>query len=395
MFDILLTDGLIIDPSQAVHGEGSVAIREGKIQAVGKNLPKREARKVFDMRGKMIVPGLIDIHCHPVEGFWELGVRADEFGLNSGVTLLGDAGSAGPANFETLRLFIVDRAKTDILCFLNLSKTGLIKIPEICSEHDFDIGRCRQTVEANADLIKGIKVRCVQALAEGPGIKAIEGAKKLANDCRMPLMLHIGETRKRIPADKMDDFSRAAVALLDKGDILCHYLTWEPGGMILKDGTVYPELHAARKRGVFLDCCHGLNHFSLTIARHAVSSGLIPSIISTDMVTTVRPSAQSLAVVMSKFINLGLTVEQVIEMATINPARALGEEGRRGSLKPGTAADITILELTKGDYCFVDGTGGERMDGDRLLEPRMVFKKGEPMPSYSGYHIPPVFKPVS
>ena len=395
MFDILLKDGLIIDPSQAIHGEGSVAIQDGKIRAVGKNLPDGEATKIFDMRGKIIAPGLIDIHCHPVEGFWELGVPADEFGLNSGVTLLGDAGSAGPANFEALRLFIVKRAKTDILCFLNLSNTGLIKIPELCSEHDFDIDRCKRTVEIHADIIKGIKVRCVQALAEGPGIKAIEGAKKLANDCHLPLMLHIGETRKRVPADKMDDFSRAAVALLEKGDILSHYLTWEPGGMILKDGTVYPELNAAHKRGVFLDCCHGLNHFSFTIARHAVSVGLIPSIISTDMVSIVRSAAQSLTVVMSKFINLGLTVEQVIEMTTINPARALGEEGRRGSLKPGMAADITVLELTKGDYCFVDGTGGERMQGDRLLEPRMVFKRGESMPAYSGYHIPPVYKTVS
>ena len=395
MFDILLKSGLIIDPSQAIHGEGSVAIQDGKIRAVGKNLPDGEATKIFDMRGKIIVPGLIDIHCHPVKGFWELGVPADEFGLNSGVTLLGDAGSAGPANFEALRLFIVERARTDILCFLNLSNTGLVKIPELCSERDFDVDRCKRTIEVHADIIKGIKVRCVQALAEGPGMKAIEGAKKLATDCRVPLMLHIGETRKRVPADRMDDFSRAAVALLEKGDILSHYLTWEPGGMILKDGTVYPELGAAHKRGVFLDSCHGLNHFSFTIARHAVSAGLIPSIISTDMVSIVRSAAQSLTVVMSKFINLGLTVEQVIEMTTVNPARALGEEGRRGSLKPGMAADITVLELTKGDYCFVDGTGGERMQGGRLLEPRMVLKRGEPMPAYSGYHIPPVYKTVS
>ena len=131
MFDILLKEGLIIDPSQGMNGKGSVAIQDGKIQAVGENLPDGEAEKVFDMRGKIIAPGLIDIHCHPVEGFWELGVPADEFGLNSGVTLLGDAGSAGSANFEALRLFIVDQAKTDILCFLNLSKTGMVKIPEI------------------------------------------------------------------------------------------------------------------------------------------------------------------------------------------------------------------------------------------------------------------------
>jgi len=395
MFDILLKDGWIIDPSQGINGKGSVAIQDGKIRAVGENLLEGEAKKIFDMRGKIIVPGLIDIHCHPVKGFAELGVPADEIGVNSGVTLLGDGGSAGPANFEALRLFIVKRARTDILCFLNLSNTGLVKMPEICSENDFDIDRCKRAVEVHADLIQGIKVRCVQALAEGVGIKAIEAAKRLANDCHLALMLHIGETRKRVPEDKMDDFSRAAVALLEKGDILSHYLTWEPGGMILEDGTVYPELHAARKRGVFLDSCHGLNHFSFRIARHAITKGLIPSIISTDMASMVRSAAQSLTVVMSKFINLGLTVEQVIEMTTINPARAVREENRRGSLKPGMVADITVLELTKGDYRFGDGTGGEIMQGDRLLEPRMVFKGGEPLPAYSGYHVPPAYKTVS
>jgi dihydroorotase len=391
VFDILLKDGLIIDPSQGIHSEGSVAIQDGKIRAVGESLSGSEAKKVFDMRGKIIGPGLIDMHCHPVAGFAELGVPADEIGLNSGVTLLGDGGSAGPANFEAMRLFIVERVRTDILCFLNLSNTGLVKMPEICSEHDIDIDKCQRVIEVHADIIKGVKVRCIQALADSVGMKAIERAKKLANDVHLPLMLHVGETRKRVPGDKMDDFSRAAVSLLEKGDILSHYLTWEPGGMILKNGTVYPELAAARERGAFLDSCHGLNHFSFTIARHAIAGGLIPSIISTDMASIVRPAAQSLTVVMSKFINLGLTVEQVIEMTTMNPAKALGEESRRGSLKPGMAADITVLELTKGDYLFGDGTGGEMMHGDRLLEPRMVFKGGEAMPAYSGYHLPPVY----
>jgi dihydroorotase len=391
VFDILLKDGLIIDPSQGIHSNGSVAIQDGKIRAVGESLSGSEAKKVFDMRGKIIAPGLIDMHCHPVARFAEMGVPADEIGLNSGVTLLGDGGSAGPANFEAMRLFIVERARTDILCFLNLSNTGLVKMPEICSEHDIDIDKCKRVIEVHADIIKGVKVRCIQALADSVGMKAIERAKKLANDVHLPLMLHVGETRKRVPGDKMDDFSRAAVSLLEKGDILSHYLTWEPGGMILKNGTVYPELAAARERGVFLDSCQGLNHFSFTIARHAIAGGLIPSIISTDMASIVRPAAQSLTVVMSKFINLGLTVEQVIEMTTMNPAKALGEESRRGSLKPGMAADITVLELTKGDYLFGDGTGGEMMHGDRLLEPRMVFKGGEAMPAYSGYHLPPVY----
>jgi dihydroorotase len=204
-------------------------------------------------------------------------------------------------------------------------------------------------------------------------------------------MMHIGETRKRVPKDKMDDFSRAAVSLLEKGDILSHYLTWEPGGMILKDGTVYPELEDAKRRGVVLDSSHGLNHISFIVARKAIEKDLLPTVISTDMASMVLPAAQSLPVVMSKFLNLGLTLDQVIEMTTTNPAKALGEEKKRGSLKPGYMADITVMELMQGEYIFCDGHGGERMDGNLLLEPRMVFKEGKEMPAYSRYYIPPLF----
>jgi len=391
MFQILLKGGLLIDPSQGIHKKGSVAIRDGKIVAVGEDSSEAEAEKVFNMEGKIIAPGLIDIHCHPAAGFSWLGVPADEIGLNSGVTLLCDGGTSGAANFEALRLFIVEPAKTDIFCFLNLSNTGLIALPEIWCEQNIDLDSSKQVIEANVDIIKGVKIRAVQSVADGLGIQGIELAKKLAKDVNLPLMMHVGETRRRIPGDKMDDFSRAAVSLLEQGDILSHYLTWEPGGMILKDGTVYPELEAARKRGVVLDSCHGLNHFSFTIAHHAIAKGLIPTVISTDMALMVLPAAQSLAVVMSKFINMGLSVDQVIEMTTINPAKALGEEKKRGSLTPGMSADITVMELMQGDYTFCDGTGGEVIHGEVLLEPRMVFKAGEGMPAYSRYHIPPLY----
>jgi len=391
MYDIILKNGEIIDPSQGIHLVGSVAIQDGKIAVVGKDIGETEAKKVFDMKGKIIVPGLIDIHCHPVNGFWSLGVPEEEIGLNTGVTLLCDAGSSGSANFETMRKLVIERAKTDIFCFLNIASTGLVKMPEILGKHDIDLDHSRRMIEANSDIIKGIKIRAVQTLAEGLGIEGIEIAKKLANDFGIPLMVHIGQTRKRVPFDKMDDFSRAAVSLLERGDILSHYLTWEPGGLILKDGTVYPEIEEAQKRGVVLDPCHGLNHFSFSIARYAIAHGLTPTVISTDMASIVLPVVQSLAVVMSKFLNMGLTVDQVIEMTTTNPAKALGEEKKRGSLQPGMNAHITVMELLQGDYVLGDGGGRESMYGRFLLEPRMVFKAGKAMPAYSGYHIPPLY----
>ncbi len=391
MYDILLRDGEIVDPSQGIHAMGSVAIQEGKIAAVEMGPSKAEAKKILPMKGKIVTPGLIDIHSHPVAGFAAFGIPADEIGVNSGVTLECDGGSSGAANFDAMRRLVIQPAKTGIVCFLNLATSGLIKMPEIWSEHDIDIEQSRRVVEANRDLIKGIKVRAIQALAESLGIKGMEMAKKLATDLRMPLMVHIGETRPRLPKDSMDDFSRATVSLLEKGDILSHYLTWEPGGMILRDGTVYPELETAQKRGVVLDACNGMNHFSFTIGRLALAKGLIPAVISTDMATMGVLVLQSLPVVMSKFLNLGLSLDQVIEMTTLNPAKALGEEGRCGTLRPGVNADITVMELVEGDYLFSDGNGRESMMGKVLLEPRMVFKGGEAMPAYSRYHIPPLF----
>ena len=153
----------------------------------------------------------------------------------------------------------------------------------------------------------------------------------------------------------------------------------------------HPELLEARKRGVWLDCCHGLNHFSFTIARQALSKGLLPDLVSTDMATMSLPAAQSLAVMMSKFLNLGVGLEEVIKMATANPAQALHEDEKRGSLKPGMAADITLMKLEKGKFTFCDGTGGERLEGEILLEPTAVIKNGCLYPAFSGYHIPPVY----
>jgi len=391
MYDVLLKDGEIIDPAQKMHATGSVAIQDRRIAAVGTNLRVEEAKTVFDLRGKIISPGLIDLHCHATFGFARLGVPPDEVGLNTGVTLLGDGGTAGAANFDALRRLIIQPAKTDFVCFLNLATAGLITLPEIFGPHDIDVEFSKRVVEANRDLIRGIKVRAIQPLAEGLGIKGIEAAKKLATDMGLPLMVHIGETRPRMEKDWMDDFSRSAVSLLEQGDILSHYLTWEPGGMILKDGTIYPELEAAKKRGVYLDSCHGLNHFSFSVARLGLSRGFIPSIISTDMAILGLPVNQSLSVLMSKFLNLGLSLDQVIEMTTLNPAKAIGEEGTRGTLKIGNLADITVLDLLQGDYLFSDGKGGESLRGSLLLEPRMVFKSGEMRPAYSRYHIPPLF----
>ena len=390
MQDIILEGAEIVDPSQGIYGVGSVAIKDGKISYAETGVYANDAKEVYQLKGKIVTPGLIDLHCHPVLGFTEWAVSESDIGLNTGVTLLCDGGSSGAANFDTMKKLIIENSETDIFCFLNLSLTGLIILPEILDKKYINIDYTKRTIEKNKDIIKGIKVRAIESFYEELGIKGIEIAKKLCSDLNLPLMVHLGETRKRVPGDKMDDFSRATVSLLEKGDVISHYLTWEAGGMIFKDGTIQPELESAHKRGVVLDSSHGLNHMSFNIARKAIEKGLVPTVISTDMAIWGLPVVQSLAVVMSKFLNMGIDLYEVIRMTTSSPAKVLGEESRRGSLKVGNSADITVFELVKGDYIFSDGTGGEKIRGEVLLEPRMVFKGGKVMPSYSRYHIPPL-----
>lgn len=394
MYDLLLKGGEVVDPMQGIHDKRDVGIKDGKIAAVDKRIAESEAQKVIPMGGKLVVPGLIDLHCHPTDGLLTFGSRADEIGLDSGVTLLCDAGSAGAANFFTMRRFIVDRAQTDILCFLNLGRGGLVTMPEIRDEHDIDLQFTKSVVEDNRDLIKGIKIRAVESLARGLGIKAIEIAKRLTSELSLPLLMHIGESRDRVANETIDDFTRAAIKLMEKGDILSHFMTWEAGGFVLPDGRIYPELFDAQKRGVVLDCCHGFNHFSFTVVRRLLGQGLLPTVISTDLAAPGVAVIQSLVVTMSKFLNLGLTIDQVVEMATINPARALGEEAKRGSLKPGVSANITVMETVEGEYLFSDGNGRNSMQGKLLLEPRLVLKEGVERPCHSNYHIPPVFTSV-
>jgi len=391
MYDLLLKGGEVIDVMQGIHGRQDVGVKDGKIATVEQNIDESRARKVIPVNGRLVTPGLVDLHCHPTEGLIQIGVASDQIGLDSGVTLLCDAGSAGASNFHTVRRFIVGSSRTDMFFFLNLATTGIVRMPEILQEHDIDTEWSKQVVEENRDLIKGIKLRAIQPLAESVGIRAVEIGKKLATDLKLPFMMHIGWPRERVANDLMDDFTRAAVKLMEKGDILSHFMTSEAGGLILPNGNVFPEMWEAQKRGVIFDSCHGRRHFSFTVARHALQQGLLPTVISTDLATRSMPFVQSLMVTMSKFLNLGLTIGQVVEMTTINPARALGEEARWGSLKPGMPANITVMEIVEGEYLFSDGKGGNSLQGSLLLEPRLVLKRGVEYACCSRYYIPPTY----
>jgi len=327
------------------------------------------------------------MHCHPSAGLVDIGRPIDEIGIYSGVTTLCDAGSSGSTNFQPFKRFLINPSITDTLCFINIAKIGLANIPELRGNCDIDLEGAKRVIAENRDIIRGIKIRGIQAVVESVGLKAVEMAKKMGSELKLPVMIHIGESRDRIPNDFMDSFTREAIKLLDQGDIISHYLTRLPGGVILPDGSIAQELWDAKNRGVILDACHGLWHFSFEVAKQAFNQGLLPTVISTDLSAPNVTIVQSLLVTMSKFLNLGLTLEQVVEMTTLKAAMAIGEPNR-GTLRPGSAADISILELVQGDFHFSDGRAGNRLRGKFLLEPRLVIKSGKEMPCCSRYHVP-------
>ena len=167
MYDLLLKGGLVIDPAAGLNELSDVAVKNGKVAAVAKDIVASDARKVIPVTGRLIAPGLIDMHCHPGVGVRRASVESDEMGIYSGVTVLCDGGTAGAANFHQLRRFNIERAKTDMFCFLNLSTTGLVVTPEIRDEHDINPQLTKEVIEENRDIIRGVKLRAIGPLVEG------------------------------------------------------------------------------------------------------------------------------------------------------------------------------------------------------------------------------------
>jgi dihydroorotase len=229
------------------------------------------------------------------------------------------------------------------------------------------------TIEANKGLIKGVKLRLVGKLVASAGIEVVKTAKKIARQFGLPIMIHIGDTDKQVPAILTPE----CLSVMEPGDILAHVYSGNQGSVLRPDGTVVPELKTAMKRGVILDPATGRNNFSFNVARKCLAQGIVPTTISTDLNhRCLKDRTFSLPVNMSKFMALGLDLKQVVAMTTINPARVIHEENKIGSLKPGMAADVSILELKSGAWTLIDSPG-ETIKTDKLLMPVTAIKGGK------------------
>jgi dihydroorotase len=373
MYDLILKGGSLIDPAHGLSGVHDIAIEQGTIAQIAPSILREEARRVIEVNGRFVTPGLIDLHAHVFEGFTRFGVSPDIAGVHAGVTTIVDAGSSGSATFEGFTRHILPHCHTEIIPFLHICQTGLATIPDIIAESSIDLDGTLRVANRHKNLIRGIKARMVSPALEIMGMEMPRLARRAARESGTKLMVHIGDTEKRYDPTVI----RRLLPLLEEGDILTHYFTANPGGVLDGNGRLVPEAWEAEKTGVWFDTAHGQANFSFDIGRRIIDQGLLPHCISTDLTIPGRiRTVHSMTEMMTRFLGLGFTMEQVVTMSTSNPAKAIGVADRLGSLAVGRQADISVLRIEEGDWTVHDVLGAS-LRVTRAVMPALTLKRGE------------------
>ena len=372
MYDLLLKGGTVVDPSTGLDGIQDVAVQGGAIARIAPGIASGEATRTIDVAGKIVTPGLIDLHAHVFEGINRTGVHPDLGGVYAGVTTIVDAGSAGAATFGGFPRHIIPNCQTEVIPFLHICQTGLATNPDIIAATSINLDDTLRVAEQHKGLICGIKARMVSPALEIMGMEMPQLARRAARESGTKLMVHIGDTEKRYDPTVI----RKLLPLLEHGDILTHYFTANPGGVLDANGKLVSEAREAADRGVWFDTAHGRMNFSFDVGRKIIDQGLLPHCISTDLTVPGRlNTVHSMTEMMTRFLGLGFALPQVVTMCTTNPARAIGAESRIGSLTVGRQADISVLELRDGDWMVYDVLGaGLRVT--RAVVPFVTVKRG-------------------
>jgi len=372
MYDLLVTNGRVIDPSQNIDGQMDVAIQDGKISRIAKDISVDDAKETMDVNGCIVIAGMIDVHTHVYAGVNQNGEEPDVAGVRSGVTTIVDAGSSGCDTFGGFPKYILPNAKTEIRPFLHICRTGLASTPDIMAETSIDLENTIRVVQESNGVIKGIKARMVSPALEIFGMEMPKLAKRAARETGVRLMVHIGDTENRYDESVISKL----LPILDEGDIVTHLFTANKGGIIDSDGKLVPEAKEAKDRGVWLDTAHGRSNFSFDIGDKVLDQGLIPHCISTDLTVPGRiNTVHSMTEMMTRFLAMGFKLEEVINMCTSNPAHAIGEQDRLGTLHAGKQADLSILKIENGDWVVYDVLNNPRKI-DKAVVPVACVKEG-------------------
>jgi dihydroorotase len=372
-FDLVIRGGEVVDPSQALRARRDVGIRWGRIAAIEASIPNDRAAQSMDASGKLVLPGLVDLHAHVYPQASALGLPADELVPYTATTTYVSAGDAGANNFSAFKHYIIAQSRSRIFAFVHISSIGLAGFPvgEELNLDYMDVEAAARTVAENPDVAIGVKVRISKNVVGGNGLeplkRALAAAQRAGGSARV--MCHIGDA----PGDLTQ-----LLELLRPGDVLTHTYSGA-GNNTVQDGKVLPAALEAKRRGVIVDVGHGGGSFDYTVAEPAIAQGLVPDTISSDIhaVSGNTPGMPYLPWVMSKFLNLGFSLDEVVTMATINPARVIGRVEKLGTLQIGAPGDVAILELVEAPVTFVDTRKNTRQ-GSRWLKPVQTVRAGRP-----------------
>jgi dihydroorotase len=362
-YDLILRGGRVVDPSQKLDGATDIAFSGGKVVRIGAGLRADAETDVRDVSGRIVTPGLIDLHTHVYWGGTSLGIDAEDFCRRSGVTTAVDTGSAGPGNFAGFRKHVIERSAVRILAYLHVSFAGIYAYSRrvmVGESEELRLMAPLDAVEvanANRDLIVGIKVR-VGARASGrSGTVPLDIALEVAGEVGVPVMAHIDE-----PPPSYEE----VIARLRPGDVLTHAFRPFPNSPVTTQGKVKRAVIEARERGVLFDIGHGKGSFAFKTARAMLANGFLPDTISSDVhALCINGPAFDQVTTMSKFLCLGVPFPDVVAASTVNAAFAL-KRPELGSLKPGSVGDATILSVNDGRFDYVDVVG-EHLTGDRKI----------------------------
>lgn len=380
-YDLVIRGGEVLDPSQSLRARRDIGIRWGIIETVQETIAAERALKSIDASGKLVMPGLIDLHCHVYPYGSAIGIPADELVQFQATTTVVSAGDAGVNNLAALRRFIVAQTRARMYAFVHIANNGLSAFPA-AELYNIDVAQteaCAMALAENADFLLGVKVRMSENVIYKHGLEPLKRGIQACEMCGWPakMMVHIGGVETKELMSQILD-------LLRPGDVLTHAYSGAPNMSnvftnIVQEGRLLPAALAAKQRGVMFDVGHGGGSFDFTVAEVAIPGGCTPDTISSDIhvFSGNSPGIPFLPNVMSKFMTLGFSLEQVVAMATTAPAKIIDRAPKIGTLQVGAPGDVAIMELVEGPVSFVD-TRNNKRDGKAYLKPVQTVINGVP-----------------
>lgn len=371
-YDLIIKNGTVIDPKNNIHAVMDVAVSDGIIQLVSADIPVDQGKVLADATGLLVTPGLIDIHTHvfvgEAQGTFASGfssVSPDDFSFKAGITTVVDAGTSGWKSFPKFKSQVIDRSQTRVLAFLNITGSGMIGAPEEEDLSDMDVQATTDMIRKYPDIIVGTKIGHYRGIQWDPFDLALEAGtetgKPLILECHLPELPLEDLLSKMRPGDI---FTHTYGAVNDR--------TW----LLDENGTIRPEVTAARQKGIYFDVGHGGGSFHYQLAKPALQQGFYPDSFGTDLHRfSMNAGMKDMLNVMSKFLNLGMPLDMIIDRATWNPARMIQRE-ELGNLSPGSVADIAVLRIREGEFGFID-SGGYRMDGNKKFDAELTVRAGK------------------